>query len=74
MYPIRDRVRHIEIKRPEDSSQRLKIQQEKDFLIAQALNLGYGSDVFIINNLPDAHFKKIIDATKIGDKKTSSKN
>lgn len=47
-------------KRTEDGALKLQIQQERDFMIAQALMEGRGSEVFDINGLPDAHFEKVI--------------
>jgi len=49
-------------KRPNEIDLRLKIQQERDFTIAKALSENRASEIFEINNLPDEHFKKIIEA------------
>ena len=46
--------------RPADMDLKLKIQQEREFQIARALNEGHGQEVFEINRLPDAHFIKLI--------------
>lgn len=51
-------------KRPEDIELQLKIQQEREFLIAKAITEGRGNELFKINDLSDEHFKQIIE-TKI---------
>lgn len=48
-------------KRPDDMDLRLKIQMARDFAVAKALREGRGSEVFEINNLPDEHFKRIME-------------
>ncbi|MDO8668837.1 MAG: hypothetical protein Q7K65_00905 [Candidatus Buchananbacteria bacterium] len=69
VFTSKDGEKVYETKRPQDMDLRLRIQEERDFLIAEALKNGRGDETFKITNLPDEHFKRIIE-----DKKKISRN
>ncbi|MEK7072374.1 MAG: hypothetical protein AAB969_02280 [Patescibacteria group bacterium] len=62
MFTNRSEEKFTKSQRPYGMDLKLKIQAARDFAIAKALNEGRGSEVFEINNLPDEHFKMIVEA------------
>jgi len=61
MYINKEGERVIRSQRPDDIDWRVRIQEERDFIMAQALKEGRGSEIYDISRLPDEHFKKIIE-------------
>lgn len=62
MFTEKNREEVIRNQRPDDMDLRVKIQEERDFMISQALQEGQdGSEIFAINQLPDEYFIKIIE-------------
>jgi len=64
MINKREGERIVKSQRPDDMDLRVKIQEERDFMISKALGEGRGSEVFEISRLPDEHFIKMIEERK----------